>query len=112
MGVSPFEKLPGAMGHLDALLALARHPQVAVKATAVPSMSNEAYPFTDTFDVLKAVYDAFGPHRLFWGSDVTRMRCSWTACKTQFTDTLDWLTGDDLNLVMGRAVCNWLGIRG
>lgn len=109
MGVSPFEKLPNATGHLGELVALARHPNIAVKATAVPSMSNEPFPFADTFSALRTVYEAFGPNRLFWGSDFTRMRCSWTECKTMFTEELDWLTGADRDLVMGGAICDWLG---
>jgi predicted TIM-barrel fold metal-dependent hydrolase len=34
-----------AMIHMPALLALAKHPNVAVKATGVPHYSGEAYPF-------------------------------------------------------------------
>ena len=111
LGVSPFDKLPAATHHLDGLLALARHPNVTVKASAVPSMSNEAYPFTDTFSTLKKVYEAFGPTRMFWGSDFTRMRCSWRECATMFTEELDWLTGAERDWVMGRALCDWMGWR-
>lgn len=111
LAVSPFEKLPGAIGHLDALIALARHPNIAVKASAVPSMSNEAYPFADTFGALKKIYDAFGPTRMFWGSDYTRMHCSWRECVTMFTEELEWLTGEARDLVMGRAVCDWVSWR-
>lgn len=109
LSVSPFEKLPGAVAHLDELLALARYPNVAMKATAVPSMSNEAYPFTDTFETVKAVFDAFGPERTFWGSDFTRMRCSWRECVTMFAEDLPWLEGTDRELVMGGAVRRWTG---
>ena len=35
MGVSPFDKLPDAVAHLDALLTLARYPNIAIKATAL-----------------------------------------------------------------------------
>jgi hypothetical protein len=30
-------------------------------------------------------------------------------CVTMFTEELPWLSGCDLELVMGRAVCDWLG---
>ena len=56
-----------------------------------------------------AVYDAFGPQRMFWGTDITRMPCSWRQCVTLFTEELPWLTGRDLELVMGRAFCDWIG---
>jgi hypothetical protein len=58
---------------------------------------------------LRQVYDAFGPQRIFWGTDITRMPCSWRQCITLFTEELPWLTGHDLELVMGRAFCDWIG---
>jgi hypothetical protein len=56
----------------------------------------------------RRLYDAFGPARWFWGTDITRMPCSWRECVTLFTEELPWLKGRDLELVMGRAVCDWL----
>ena len=109
LGVGPFSKLPEAMDHLKQLLALARHPNIAVKATGVPSMATDAYPFASTHPSLRRIFDAFGPRRMFWGTDFTRMRCSWRECITAFTEELDWLQGDDLDLVMGRAVRDWIG---
>ncbi len=53
--------------------------------------------------------DAFGPERFFWGTDITRMPCSYRQCVTMFTEELPWLSGRDLELVMGRAVCAWIG---
>ena len=58
-----------------------------------------------------AVFDAFGPDRMFWGTDITRMPCSWRQCVTVFTEELPWLKGRDLELVMGEALCNWVGWR-
>jgi hypothetical protein len=58
---------------------------------------------------LRRVYDAFGPQRMFWGTDITRKPCSWKQCVTQFTEELPWLAGHDLELVMGRAFCDWIG---
>jgi hypothetical protein len=54
-------------------------------------------------------FDAFGPERMFWGTDITRMPCSWRQCVTLFTEELPWLKGRDLDLVMGEALCNWIG---
>ena len=45
----------------------------------------------------------------FWGTDITRMPCSWKQCVTMFTEEMPWLKGRDLELVMGRALCDWLG---
>ena len=111
LGVGPFSKLPEAFNHLEELLGLARHPNVAVKATAVPSMANDGYPFASTHPYLRRIFEAFGPDRLFWGTDFTRMRCSWEQCITLFTESLNWLGGNDLDRVMGSAVCDWIGWR-
>src|SRR5215475_14857191 len=54
-----------AMTHIPELVALAKFPNVAVKATGVPHYSSEAYPFPALHPYLKQVFDAFGPHRMF-----------------------------------------------
>jgi predicted TIM-barrel fold metal-dependent hydrolase len=107
-------RLSGAKGNevwanLPEMLALAKHPNIAIKATGAPSYSAESYPYRDIHDHLKKIYDAFGPARMFWGTDITRMPCSWRQCVTLFTEELPWLKGRDQELVMGRAVCDWIG---
>ena len=98
-----------AWSNLDEMLALAKYPNVAIKATGAPSYSSEPYPYRNIHGHLRRIYDAFGPARMFWGTDITRMPCSWRQCVTMFTEELPWLTGRDLELVMGRAVCEWIG---
>ena len=58
---------------------------------------------------LRQIYDAFGPHRMFWGTDITKMPCSWRQCVTMFTEELPWLGEQDKRLVMGDALCAWWG---
>ncbi|MEQ6900326.1 amidohydrolase family protein [Nocardioides sp. YIM 152588] len=108
LGALPWLRLPEAMAHLAALLDLARHPNVAVKATGIPGMATDPFPFPSTHDTLRRVVDAYGPDRVFWGTDITRMPCTWAECVTAFTEHLPWLTGRDLELVMGDAAAAWL----
>jgi predicted TIM-barrel fold metal-dependent hydrolase len=98
-----------AYRNLPRLLALARHPNVAVKATGQAGYALDAYPFPSIHDALHRVFDAFGPRRMFWGTDITRMHCTWHQCVTLFTEELPWLKGADLDLVMGQAFCDWIG---
>ncbi|MDP6707768.1 MAG: amidohydrolase family protein [Alphaproteobacteria bacterium] len=98
-----------AMTHMPELLALAKHPNVAVKATGAPGYSSETYPFPTMQTYLRQIYDAFGPARMFWGTDITKMPCSWRQCATMFTEELPWLGEADKRLVMGEAVCAWWG---
>jgi len=94
---------------LPELLALAKYPNVAVKATAAPDFSSEPYPYRNIHGYIRQVYDAFGPDRMFWGSDVTRLPCTWRQAVTMFTEELPWLSPRDKERIMGDAVCAWRG---
>jgi predicted TIM-barrel fold metal-dependent hydrolase len=98
-----------AFVNLNELLTLARLPNVALKATGAPAYSSMPYPFRNIHDGLHRIFDAFGPHRFFWGTDITRMPCSYRQCVTMFIEELPWLKGRDLELVMGQGVKDWLG---
>jgi predicted TIM-barrel fold metal-dependent hydrolase len=98
-----------AFANLGEMLALAKYPNVAVKLSGAPSYSSQPYPYRNIHQYIRRIFDAFGPTRCFWGTDITRMPCSYRQCVTMFTDELPWLTGSDRDLVMGRAVCDWIG---
>ena len=100
-----------AFADLPEMLALAWLPNVAVKLSGAPSYSSAPYPYRNIHPYIRRIYDAFGPQRCFWGTDITRMPCSYRQCVTMFTEELPWLQGKELELVMGRAVCDWLGWR-
>jgi len=95
--------------YIPELLGLARFPNLAVKASALPNCSTDDYPFPSLHEPLRQVYDAFGPQRVFWGSDLTRLRCPYRELVTMFTEGLPWLKGSELEWVMGRGVCEWFG---
>jgi L-fuconolactonase len=95
---------------LDNVLALAKRPNVAAKATAMPCYADDKiYPFKSLHPQIKRVFDAFGPKRTFWGTDWSRLPCSYRQGVTMFTEELPWLKGEDLEWVMGRGACEWLG---
>ena len=98
-----------AFANLHEMLALAKYPNVAVKVSGAPSYSSQPYPYQNIHDYLHQIIDAFGPPRCFWGTDITRMPCSYRQCVTMFTEELPWLQGRDQELVMGDAICDWLG---
>ena len=80
-----------------------------VKATGAPGYSAEAYPYPIMQDYVRQIFDAFGPERTFWGTDISKMPCSWRQCIDMFAEEMDWLGADDRPLVMGDAVCAWWG---
>jgi len=98
-----------AFANLGEMLALAKLPNVAVKLSGAPSYSSEPYPYRNIHKYIRQIYDAFGPQRCFWGTDITRMPCSYRQCVTMFTEELPWLQGRDKDLVMGQAIIDWLG---
>jgi len=100
-----------AFANLGEMLALATYPNVAVKLSGAPSYSSHPYPYRNIHPYLRQIFDAFGPQRCFWGTDITRMPCSYRQCVTMFTEELSWLQGRDKELVMGEAICDWLGWR-
>jgi predicted TIM-barrel fold metal-dependent hydrolase len=98
-----------AFANLGEMLALAKYPNVGLKLSGAPSYSSEPYPYRNIHQYIRRMFDAFGAQRCFWGTDITRMPCSYRQCVTMFTEELPWLKGRDQELVMGQAVCDWLG---
>lgn len=110
-GLGGFEerKDHAAMTHMPGLLDLAKFPNVAVKVTGAPGYSSEDYPFPVLCGYVRQIYDAFGPDRMFWGTDITKMPCSWEQCITMFTEEMPWLSDSDKTLIMGEALSSWWG---
>jgi len=98
-----------AFARFDRLLALAGRPNVAVKASALPCYTRDTYPYRSVHGHLRRVYDAFGPRRMFWGTDLTRLPCTYRQAITMFTEELPWLGAEDRTWIMGRGLCEWLG---
>ena len=61
-----------AWADLPKLLALAAHPNIAVKISGACTLSHEPFPYKDIWDPLFRVFDAFGLNRCMWGTDWTR----------------------------------------
>lgn len=98
-----------AYADLPEMLALAKLPNVAIKLSGAPSTSTQSYPYKNIHRYLQQIIETFGPDRCFWGTDITRMPCSYRQCVTMFTEEMPWLKGRDLERVMGGAVVDWLG---
>ena len=53
------------------VVALAKYPNVSVKLSSAPTYSFEPYPWRDMTEHLKRCFDAYGPQRCYWGTDMT-----------------------------------------
>ena len=98
-----------AFRDLDKLLALSRRANVSVKVSALPTYTKDTYPYHALHPYLRRVYDAFGPKRMFWGTDMARLPCTYSQAVTMFTEEIPWLTAEDKAWIMGRGLCAWLG---
>ena len=108
LGLVSGEKDAHAFRGLDHLLALARYPNVAAKASALPCYTDEPYPYVGLHPYLLSVHESFGPRRMFWGTDLSRLPCTYAQAITMFTEHMPWLAAADLEWIMGRGVCEWL----
>lgn len=92
---------------LDELLPLAEFENVAVKASALPSVKDEEYPFPTAQECTRRLVRAFGKERVFWGTDITRLKCTYREATT-FLAEPGGLDSEALSWVMGRSLLNWL----
>jgi predicted TIM-barrel fold metal-dependent hydrolase len=98
----------GAFATLDDLLVLARYRSVSVKTSSAPCFSAEPYPFRDIYPHLRRIYDAFGPRRMLWGADLTRLTSTYQECLSHFQEGLDFLSEGDKQWVLGRSLAEIL----
>jgi predicted TIM-barrel fold metal-dependent hydrolase len=93
---------------VNQVLDLAPLENVSVKVSALPCYSSEAYPYRDMQSHARRVIERFGVERCFWGTDYSRLPCSYRQAITMFTEEMPFLSGDDLEWVMGRGLAEKL----
>lgn len=98
-----------ALALLPRLYELADLPNVAVKASAVPCHTDEPAPFRSWWRPLLELVSVFGAHRVFWGSDLTRLPCGYRECVDLFRRDLPGLSPADQAMVLGAGLRSWLG---
>jgi L-fuconolactonase len=98
-----------AFRDFDKLLAIAKRPSVAVKVSCLPLYTSDSYPFRWLHPYIRRVYDAFGPQRMFWGTDYSRLPCSYRQGLTYMSEEIPWFSAADKEWILGRGVCEWLG---
>jgi L-fuconolactonase len=109
--LAPRTARPSIRASVDALLDYAPYPNVAVKWTQAPRLSQERYPFRDVLEQLTRTVEAFGADRVMWGSDYTVTRHHHTYAEALFyvRDT-DLLSDSDKGQVLGatlRRILQW-----
>jgi len=87
-------------------VALAKYPNVSIKMSNLANSSLEPYPFRDLDVHLKRVFDAYGPRRCHWGTDLTNnmARATYGQRIAHFTQDLKFMSESDKDWVMGRGI--------
>jgi len=90
---------------LTKLLALAKYPRVYVKLSHLWLLTREAYPYRDTHEQVRKLYDAFGPERLMWGTDWPAVEdyCGYARALALYRDEIKFFNDDDRRWILGQT---------
>jgi predicted TIM-barrel fold metal-dependent hydrolase len=92
---------------LEKLVALVRYPNVFVKVSHTWSLSKEAYPWRDSQQLVKRLYDTFGPQRLMWATDWPVLEASgarYAQALTLVRDDMDFLSAEDKRWMLCKTI--------
>jgi L-fuconolactonase len=87
------------------LLDMARYPKVYVKISHTWGISRESYPWRDTHDLVKMVYQAFGGKRIMWATDwpVYLDKANYSQTLTVARDEMNFIGSNDLEWILGKT---------
>lgn len=100
---------------IDAAVRLAEQPTVGVKVSGFNYNADRSwdFPYSRSRELFRRLYEAFGPHRLYWGSDFPASRDMLTYtqaievlrthCSFLSSEELDAILGNNLHQLLNRA---------
>ena len=91
---------------LESLVALERYPKVFVKISHTWSLSKQSYPWLDSQQLVKRLYDSFGPRRLMWATDwpIAKERATYAQRLTVVRDDMKFLNAGDKSWILSKTV--------
>ena len=92
-------------GDLKKLLAIARYPRVYLKLSHVALNSLESFPWRDTYDSMKQVFQIYGTHRVIWGSDwpFSLSTMTYDQSISYVLNEMKFLTQEDCEWILGKT---------
>lgn len=100
---------PIQQAQIDDLCRLAAFPNVFVKTSAFYALGEKRPPYLDLQHLIRQLYDAFGPHRLMWGSDSpfqVEKGHTYADSLTLIRDRLDFLSPEDKQWLLSKTAEN------
>jgi L-fuconolactonase len=93
---------------LEELWPLSKHPNIAVKISALPIFVDESFPFPSLHQHIQRAVETFGAERCMWGSDLTRLTCPYSDWVRTITEGVDFLSPEQREQIMGGTASAWL----
>jgi L-fuconolactonase len=109
MNLDVHSSLDRAFASVAELSRLSGYPNVFVKLSAIPCYASDSYPFRSVHELVRISVAEFGAERLIWGTDLSRLPCSYRDAVTSMTDHLPFLSADELDHIMSGSAARWLG---
>ena len=90
---------------LEKLLALRHFPKVYVKISHSWTLSSQAYPYLDSQEQIRQLYDAFGPRRLIAATDwpLVEKYCSYSHAIDLARSRIGFLNAEDKRWICART---------
>jgi predicted TIM-barrel fold metal-dependent hydrolase len=94
----------------DEVMALAEHPNVALKWGHAPAMfETPGYPGEGLWPIMRKAIDRFGAERLMWASDVSANQTGETWAELLFGVLANpYLSPHERECILGRTIRKWL----
>jgi len=91
---------------LEKLTALVRYPKVFVKISHTWSLSKQGYPWMDSQELVKRLYDSFGPKRLMWATDwpIAREKATYAQRLEVIRTGIPFLNAEDKRWLLYKTV--------
>ena len=101
---------PGSNVDFDALLAMAKHPQLHVKVSGFVGPSDEPQPHRDTWPMVIALIEAYGAERIMWGTDFPWIQShGGYVSGTTILDQIPGISDNQRNQIMGGTAMSLFG---
>ena len=101
---------PGSNPDFDALLALARHPQLRIKVSGFVGPSDQVMPHEDTWPMVNALIGSFGADRLMWGTDFPWIQSHGGYVEgTRIIDQIPDISHGDREMILGGTATSLFG---
>ena len=91
---------------LEKLIALKRYPNLFVKISHTWSLSKQPYPWLDAQELVKRLYQSFGPQRLMWATDwpIVEGHSTYAKALTVVRDDMKFLNDEDKSWMLSKTI--------